>query len=58
MELESQLEALLFLAPDPVPVAELADALRVDEDEVAAGLRGLGGGVDARGVLIRELSVF
>ena len=35
--LEPQLEALLFLAPDPVPPEELADALRVEEDEVAAG---------------------
>ena len=45
--LEQRIEALLFLAPDPVPPDELADALRVDEDEVAAGLRRAGGG--ARG---------
>jgi segregation and condensation protein B len=37
--IERELEALLFLAPDPVPVDELADALRIDEDEVEAGLR-------------------
>ena len=41
MELERQLEALLFLSPDPVAVDELADALRVEEDEVIAGLRAL-----------------
>ena len=39
--IERELEALLFLAPDPVPVDELADALRVEEDEVVAGLRAL-----------------
>ena len=42
MSLARDLEALLFLAPDPVPVDELADALRVEEDEVAAGLRRAG----------------
>jgi segregation and condensation protein B len=55
MELERQLEALLFLAPDPVPVEELADALRVDEDEVVAGLRALAVALDGRGVVLREL---
>ena len=51
MELARQLEALLFLAPDPVPVEELADALRVEEDEVEAGLRALRRG--ARGARAR-----
>ncbi len=55
MELERQLEALLFLAPDPVPVEELADALRVDEDEVVAGLRALAVSLDGRGIVLREL---
>jgi segregation and condensation protein B len=55
MELERQLEALLFLAPDPVPVEELADALRVDEDEVVAGLRALAVALDGRGIVLREL---
>ena len=55
MDLERQLEALLFLAPDPVPVEELADALRVDEDEVAAGLRALAVALDGRGIVLREL---
>ena len=44
MTLGRDLEALLFLAPEPVPVAELADALRVEEDEV----RGRPGGAAAR----------
>jgi segregation and condensation protein B len=55
VSLPRELEALLFLAPDPVPVAELADALRVDEDEVEAGLRALGGALDGRGVVLREV---
>jgi segregation and condensation protein B len=55
MDLERQLEALLFLAPDPVPVEELADALRVDEDEVVAGLRALAVALDGRGIMLREL---
>ena len=56
MDLERQIEALLFLAPDPVPVEELADALRVEEDEVAAGLRALAAALEGRGVVLRELA--
>jgi segregation and condensation protein B len=55
MDIERQLEALLFLAPDPVPVEELADALRVEEDEVVTGLRALAVALDGRGVVLREL---
>jgi segregation and condensation protein B len=55
MELERQLEALLFLAPDPVPVDELADALRHEEDEVAAGLRALAVAREGRGIVLREI---
>ena len=55
-ELERRLEALLFLAPEPVPVAELADALRLEADEVAAGLRALAASLDGRGVVLRELA--
>jgi segregation and condensation protein B len=54
--LERRLEALLFLAPDPVPAVELADALRVGEDEVAAGLRTLKAALHGRGVVLRELA--
>ncbi|MGI8780695.1 MAG: SMC-Scp complex subunit ScpB [Solirubrobacteraceae bacterium] len=56
MGLARQLEALLFLAPDPVPADELADALRIDEDEVAAGLRALAAALDGRGLMLRELA--
>jgi segregation and condensation protein B len=54
--MERELEALLFLAPDPVPVDELADALRCSEDEVRAGLRSLAAALDGRGVVLRELA--
>ena len=57
MDLERQLEALLFLAPDPVPVEELADALRVEEDEVAAGLRALADALEGRGVAMCSRSI-
>jgi segregation and condensation protein B len=50
------LEALLFLAPEPVAVEELAEALRVEPDEVEAGLRALGQALEGRGVLLRELA--
>ncbi len=53
--IERDLEALLFLAPDPVPVDELADALRVEEDEVVAGLRALAVALEGRGIVLREL---
>jgi segregation and condensation protein B len=53
--LARDLEALLFLAPEPVPVAELADALRVEEDEVVAGLAALRDALAGRGVVLREV---
>jgi segregation and condensation protein B len=55
MSLARDLEALLFLAPEPVPADELADALRVEEDEVEAGLRGLAAALHGRGVILREV---
>jgi segregation and condensation protein B len=56
-ELARVLEALLFLAPDPVPVAELADAAGAGTDEVAAALAELGEALapGARGVVLREI---
>jgi segregation and condensation protein B len=51
-------EALLFLSPDPVSAAELAEALEVDEEAVVAALeeleRGLEG--DGRGVILRRVA--
>src|ERR687897_356130 len=54
--MQRELEALLFLAPDPVGVEELADALRVDEDEIEAGLRALAVTLEGRGIVLRELA--
>jgi len=53
--IERDLEALLFLAPEPVPAEELADALRVEEDAVHAGLRALALALDGRGIVLREV---
>jgi segregation and condensation protein B len=49
-------EALLFLAPEPVGVEELADAAQVEEDEVRAALRELAGALEGRGVVLREVA--
>lgn len=54
--LAREVEALLFLAPDPVGIAELADALRVEEDEVRDALGALHAVLDGRGVVLRELA--
>jgi segregation and condensation protein B len=54
--MERELEALLFLVPDPVPVDELADALRVSEEDVETGLRALAESLDGRGIVLRELA--
>ncbi len=51
-----QIEALLFLAPEPVPVDELADALQAGEDAVQAALRDLRAALGGRGVVLRELA--
>ncbi|MCW2989958.1 MAG: scpB [Solirubrobacterales bacterium] len=52
-ELAKILEALLFLSPDPVPVADLADAAHASADEVAealAELRERAGGIAVKEV--------
>jgi segregation and condensation protein B len=50
------LEALLFLAPEPVPVEELADALQAGEEAVLAALAELGEALEGRGVVLREVA--
>jgi segregation and condensation protein B len=55
-QLTRQIEALLFLAPEPVPVDELADALQAGEDAVRDGLAELGEALDGRGVVLREVA--
>jgi segregation and condensation protein B len=55
-DLARTLEALLFLAPEPVSVDELADAAQVEESQVLTALRDLTGTLDGRGVVLRELA--
>ena len=49
-------EALLFLAPDPVPVDELADALQAGEDDVREALGELRHALAGRGVVLNEVA--
>ncbi len=53
-----QLEALLFLAPDPVSAAELAEALEMEEEPVAEALDALEGELSGsgRGVRLRKVA--
>ena len=53
MTLAAQLEALLFLAPEPVTVEELADALQVSEEAVERTARVLGDELEGRGLVLR-----
>jgi segregation and condensation protein B len=56
--LGAQIEALLFLSPEPVSAAELAEALEVDEDAVAEVLDEVEGDLaeNGRGVLLRKVA--
>jgi segregation and condensation protein B len=54
--LARQIEALLFLSPEPVALDELADALQTGEEAVAAALGELGDALDGRGVVLREVA--
>ena len=54
--LAALVEALLFLAPQPVPLEELADALQAGEADVRAALEELGGALEGRGLLLREVA--
>ena len=51
-------EALLFLSPDPVSAAELAEAIEVEEEAVAGALEELERSFDAdeRGVMLRRVA--
>ena len=51
-----QVEALLFLAPEPVALDELADALQAGEETVQEALEELRGALDGRGVVLREVA--
>jgi segregation and condensation protein B len=54
--LARQVEALLFLAPEPVALDELADALQVGEEAVVEAVDELRGALDGRGVVLREVA--
>ena len=54
--LARQLEALLFLAPEPVAVAELADAVQCEEADVAEALGELRHALAGHGVELREVA--
>src|SRR5512133_1610182 len=56
--LSATIEALLFLSPDPVSAAELAEAIEVDEEAVAGVLDQLERGLEAdrRGVRLRRVA--
>jgi len=51
-----QIEALLFLSPEPVSLDELADALQADEDAVLAALTELEDTLEGRGVVLRVVA--
>jgi segregation and condensation protein B len=55
-ELARIVEALLFLSPEPVGVAELAEACDAPEDDVLAALGSLGEALAGRGVQLREVA--
>jgi segregation and condensation protein B len=57
-ELDRVLEAMLFLAPDPVPVPELADAAQASEGEVVEALARLREQYAEgwRGIVLREVA--
>jgi segregation and condensation protein B len=54
--LARQVEALLFLSPEPVALDELADALQAGEESVRDALAALEGALAGRGVVLREVA--
>jgi segregation and condensation protein B len=56
--LMTTVEALLFLSPEPVSAAELAEAIEVDEEAVAQAIEELERrlGADGRGVQVRRVA--
>jgi segregation and condensation protein B len=54
--LARQVEALLFLSPDPVALDELADAVQAGEDAVKEALGELEAALEGRGVVLREVA--
>jgi segregation and condensation protein B len=56
MSLSAHVEALLFLAPEPVTVEELADALQSGEQAVEQALKELEADLEGRGVVLRKVA--
>jgi len=56
VSLERTVEALLFLSPQPVTTAELAEASEATEAEVDRALDLLAAALEGRGVLLREVA--
>ena len=56
MSLATHVEALLFLAPEPVTVEELADALQSGEQAVEQALRELEADLEGRGVVLQRIA--
>jgi segregation and condensation protein B len=54
--LARRLESLLFLSPEPVGVAELADAVQAGEGDVAEALGELRHALEGRGVQLQEVA--
>jgi segregation and condensation protein B len=55
-DLERVVEALLFLAPEPVSTAELAEACETTEAEVDRAIDALSNALAGRGVVLREVA--
>jgi segregation and condensation protein B len=55
VNLSAHLEALLFLAPEPVSVEELADALQVAEESVTQAAKELEADLEFRGLVLRRV---
>jgi len=56
--LATSLEALLFLSPDPVSAADLAEAVEVEEEDVVQAIETLGAELESggRGVRLRKVA--
>ncbi len=56
--LEATIEALLFLSPDPVSAAELAEAIEIAEEDVAGAVETLGSRLesDGRGMRLKKVA--
>ena len=54
LSLSVQLEGLLFVAPEPVPLAHLAEALDVNQTMVEAALKELDASLETRGLRLQR----